>query len=50
MKPGMLHLHQFINDNIDTKNRIGLTPGQYKLPLWAIVGGLDRTVDRSSAT
>jgi hypothetical protein len=43
-------LHQFINDNIDTKNRIGLTPGQYKLPLWAIVGGLDRTVARSSAT
>jgi hypothetical protein len=43
-------LRQFIDDNIDTKGKIELTPGQYKLPLWAIVGGLDGTVDRSSAT
>jgi pimeloyl-ACP methyl ester carboxylesterase len=43
-------LRQFINDNIDTKNGVELTPRQYKLPLWAIVGGLDRIVDRSSAT
>jgi pimeloyl-ACP methyl ester carboxylesterase len=43
-------LRQFITDNIDTKNRVGLTPEQYKLPLWAIIGGLDRIVHRSSAT
>lgn len=43
-------LRLYIDDNIDTKAKIELTPGQYKLPLWAIVGGLDGTVDRSSAT
>jgi pimeloyl-ACP methyl ester carboxylesterase len=43
-------LRQFINDNIDTKHRVELAPHLYKVPLWAIVGGFDRIVDRSSAT
>lgn len=43
-------LRQFITDNIDTTNRVELTSGHYKLPFWAIVGGLDRIVERPSAT
>lgn len=43
-------LRQFINDNVDTISRTELAPDKHKLPLWAIVGGFDRVVHRSSAT
>ncbi|MHA3019666.1 esterase/lipase family protein [Mycobacterium sp. BMJ-28] len=43
-------LHQFINDHVDTKSNVELNPREYKVPLWAIVGGLDGIVDRASAT
>ncbi len=43
-------LRKFISENVDTKNSDKIDPQKYKIPLWAIVGGLDRIVHRSSAT